>query len=299
MDMAFRRPRVPIGWIVAIAFHGACKSNETPPSPPSAPDLQIVSAGGEPRELLRYRPVANTTQKLEVTIDIELDAGDMGGPMPTLVMTLAVNVGATLPTGQTTIRATIEGIAARDVPDSQVAASSLGPTLEPMKGIAFDAVLSPNGRLTGTSIEGRAQKLPTPTQTSLASLVNSFEQTLMPLPDVPVGPGAVWRNSRPITRNGMTLTAVNSVTLVSKTGSSISYTIDSTLHGADQSANEGSDTVDVKDITGTGGGMGTVDLTTLAVTSEITAELRTKMSAAGDAEPTPLTMATVTRVKPL
>lgn len=299
MDMVLRRTRMPIWWIVTIGLHGACKSNEPPPAPPSAPDLQIVSAGGEPRELLRYRPIPNTTQKLEVTIDIELDAGDMGGPMPTLVMTLAVNVGATLPTGQSTIHATIEGIVARDVPNSQVAAASLGPTLEPMKGIVFDAVLSPNGRMSGTSIDGRAQKLPTPTQTSLASLVNSFEQTLMPLPDVPVGPGAVWRNSRPITRDGMTLIAVNSVTLVSKQGSSFSYTIDSTLHGADQSAHDGSDTVEVKDITGHAGGKGTVDLATLAVTSEIVAELRTKMSAPGDAEPTQLTMATITKVKPL
>lgn len=299
MDMVFRRLRVPIWWIVTIGLCAACKSNEAPPTPPPPPDLQIVSAGGEPRELLRYRPVPNTTQKLEVTIDIELDAGDMGGPMPTLVMTLTVNIGATLPTGQSAIHATIDRIVARDVPNSHVAAASLGPTLEPMKGIVFDAVLSPNGRVTGTSIDGRAQKLPAPTQISLASLVNSFEQTLMPLPDVPVGPGAVWRNSRPITRDGMTVTAVNSITLVSRQGSSFSYTIDSTLHGADQTAHDGSDAVEVKDITGTGGGKGTVDLTTLAVTSEIIAELRTKMSAPGDVEPTPLTMATITKVKTL
>ena len=259
----------------------------------------MVSAGGEPRQLLRYRPTPNTTQRLEVAIDIVIDAGDMGGPMPTLVMTLGLNIGVALPTGQTPLHATIEGIEARDVPQSQVQAASLAATLEPMKGIAFDTILSPNGRVTGTSIDPRSKALPEPTQMSVASLVNGFEQTLMPLPDVPVGPGAVWRNSRPIARDGMTMTAVNSVTLVSVTGSTFSYAIDSTLHGADQTAHEGSDTVEVKDITGTSGGKGSIDLVTLAITSELAAELRTKMSAPGDAEPTPLTMTTTTKVKSL
>lgn len=259
----------------------------------------MVSAGAQPRQLLRYRPTPNTTQKLEVTIDIEVEAGDMGGPMPTLVMTLGVNVGAALPTGQSTLHATIESISARDVPKSEVQAASLTATLEPMKGLGFDTILSPNGRVTGTSLDARSQSLAQQTKMSLESLVNGFEQTLMPLPDVPVGPGAVWRNSRPITREGMTMTAVSSVTLVSISGSTFSYTIDSTLHGADQTAHDGSDSVDVKDITGTSGGKGSIDLATLAITSELGAELRTKMSAPGDAEPTPLTMTTVTKVKSL
>jgi len=259
----------------------------------------MVSAGGQPRQLLRYRPTPNTTQKLEVAIDIVLDAGDMGGPMPTLVMTLALNVGAVLPTGQTPLHATIEGIEARDVPQSQVQAASLTATLEPMKGVAFDTILSPNGRVTGTSVDARSKTLPAPTQMSITSLVNGFEQALMPLPDVPVGPGAVWRNSRLISRDGMTMTAVNSVTLVSVTGSTFSYAIDSTLHGDDQTARDGSDSVEVKDITGASGGKGSIDLTTLAITSELAAELRTKMSAPGDSEPTQLTMTTTTKVKSL
>jgi hypothetical protein len=217
---------MPISWIVAIGVCGACKSNEAPPPPPSRPDLHMVSAGGQPRQLLRYHPAPNTTQKLEVAIDIVLDAGEMGGPMPTLVMTLALNIGAALPTGHTPLHATIEAIEARDVPQSQVQAASLMPTLEPMKGIAFDTILSPNGRVTATSIDARSKTLPSPTQMSLTSLVNGFEQTLMPLPDVPVGPGAVWRNSRPITRDGMTMTAVSSVTLVGVDGSTFRYAID-------------------------------------------------------------------------
>jgi hypothetical protein len=286
-------------WLAVIGLLGAGKSNEEPPPAASPPDLQMVSAGAEPRVLLRYHPVAGATEKLEVSIDIELDAGGMGGPMPTIVMTLAVTVDAQLPTGATKLHATIEGVVARDVPGSKVEAASLATTLDPIKGLTFDAILSPNGRLTATSLDARAQKLPTSTQSSLASLVSGFEQTMMPLPDVPVGPGAVWRNSRPVSRDAMTLTAVNTVTLVSTKGSSITYSVDSSLHGADQQASEGSDSVKVEDITGSAAGKGTVDLGTLAVTSELLSELRTKMTAPGDVEPTEMTMATMTKVKPL
>jgi hypothetical protein len=258
-----------------------------------------VSAGAEPRQLLRYHPVAGTTQKLEVTIDIELDAGGMGGPMPSLVMTVVVSVDAQLPTGAAKLHATIESVVARDVPDSKVAASSLGPSIEPMKGVAFDALLSPNGRLTVLSLEAQSQKLPPSTRSALASLVNSFEQTMLPLPDVPVGPGAVWRNSRPINRDGMTLTAVNSVTLETVKGTSFTYGIEASLHGADQIARDGSDSLEVKDIVGTGGGRGTIDLVTLGITSELVSELRTKMISPGEPEPTEMTMATITKVRSL
>jgi hypothetical protein len=288
-----------LGLLAVLGLVAACKSNETPPPPVTPPEVHVVSAGAEPRQLLRYHPATGTTQKLEVSIDIELDAGGMGGPMPTLVMTLAVTVEGRLPTGAARLHATIEGVVAHDIPNSKVEAASLATTLEPMKGVAFEALLSPSGKLTGLAFDARAQKLAATAQTSLASLVSSFEQTMMPLPEVPVGPGAVWRNSRPITRDGMTLTAVSTLTLESVKGSSFSYSIESTLHGDDQSARDGSDTVDVKDITGTGGGKGTIDLGTLAVTSVLFAELRTKMSSPGDTAPTAMTMATATKVNPL
>jgi hypothetical protein len=299
MNMLTGSSLTRFGLLAVIGLAVACKSNDAPPPPATPSEVQVVSAGDEPRQLLRYHPVTGTTQKLEVAIDIELDAGGLGGPMPTLVMTLDVTVEGQLPTGAAKLHATIEGVVAHDIPDSKVQAASLAATLDPMKGVVFDALLLPSGKLTSLALDARAKKLETATQTSLASLVSSFEQTMMPLPDVPVGAGAVWRTSRPVTRDGMTLTAVSTLTLASVKGSSFSYSIESTLHGDDQSAHDGSDTVDVKDITGTGGGKGTVDLSTLAITSVLFAELRTKMSSPGDTEPTEMTMATATKVKPL
>jgi hypothetical protein len=290
-------------WIPAhVGVLASCRDRDAPVPAATPPDLAIVSRGAEPRTLLRYRPQVGAERRLEVTIDMELDAGGMGGPLPSLVMTLVVNVDALLPNGQAKLHATIEGVTARDQEASKVSAASLTSFLEPMKGITFDAVLAPDGRVTATTLDAKGTQLPSKVQIPLGSLVDSFAQTLMPLPDVPVGAGAVWRSSRPLTRNGIELTAVNSISLTSVTGTTFSYTLDSSLHGADQTASDsgsGSARVDVKGITGHGAGKGTVDLTTLAVTSELFAQLQAEMTSPGDVEPTKMEMATLSKVRPV
>jgi hypothetical protein len=294
------------------------------------PDLEIVSLGSEPRTLLRYQPVVGTKQRLQVTIDLEVGAGDMGGPLPSLVMTLAVSVDGKTPAGQAKVHAAIENVVAVDQGKSKISAASLGPVLEPLKGIGFDALLTPEGRVSAATLDARARALPKMTQTSLGSLVDSFAQTLMPLPDVPVGPGAVWRTSRALNGNGLALTSVSSVSLTRVSGSTFEYTLDSTLHGDDQSiadsSGAGSGSAEtgsagsgsagsgsagsgsaaatgtslvVKGITGRGSGKGTVDLVTLAATTELIADLQSEMTAPGETEATKMEMASMTRVRPI
>ncbi len=305
--------------MVALAL-ASCRDHDAPVPAVRPPDLEIVSHGGEPRTLLRYRPAVGTKQRYEVTIDLEVGAGDMGGPLPTLVMTLAVSVDGTTPAGQAKLHASIENVVARDQPGSKVSSASLGPVLEPLKGIGFDALLTPDGRVSAATLDARARALPSTTQASLGSLVDSFAQTLMPLPDVPVGPGAVWRSSRALNGNGLVLTSVSSVSLTRVTGSTFEYTLDSTLHGNDQSiaeaggggsgsaAGSGSGSATgsgsaaslvVKGITGRGSGKGTVDLVTLAATTELIADLQSEMTAPGETAPTKMEMASMTKVRPL
>jgi len=72
--------------LIAVAWFGCNKGEEQV----TRPDLQIVSAGNEPRRVLRYQAPKGTKQQLEIAVDVELTAGDMGGPMPTIAMTLAL-----------------------------------------------------------------------------------------------------------------------------------------------------------------------------------------------------------------
>src|SRR5687767_7850457 len=196
---------------ISLAILG-CDRGERAAPPPSPPDLQMVSAGDEPRRLLRYHLPKGAKQGLEVAIDLDLEAGEVGGPLPTLAITMLLAVEDVLPDARMKLHVTIVDATAHDRAESKVPASALSGPLDAMKGIAISGLLSPNGRLGSVAVEGGKQ-LPESVAAQLASLTASFEQTMMPLPDVPVGVGAVWRNSRTIEQNSLKLTAVNSVTL--------------------------------------------------------------------------------------
>lgn len=286
-------------WVVAIACLALACKDDPPPAPVSPPDLELVSAGSEPRQVLRYKPPAGTVLKVGVSIAAELTAGEMGGPMPTVVLTMSYAVDAVLPTGQVTLRATIDDVTALDTPGSKVNPAALRGALATLKGLVIYSVLAPNGRVTGSRIDRGTKTFTPDIEQQLSSLVASFESTMMTLPDEPIGAGAVWRNSRPVEQNGLKLKAVNSVTLLAIKGDTITYNIDTAIHGADQSIQQSDITIEVKDIIGHGGGSGTVDLARLAVTSELAAEFRSEMRTAGDPEATKMEMATLMRVRPL
>ena len=286
-------------WVLAIAFTWiGCKDTTPAPTPVSPPDLELVSPGSEPRQVLRYKALSGTLQKVEVTIEAQLSAGEMGGPMPTLVLAMTYAVDAVMPTGQMTLRATIDRVTAVDTPNSKVSAAALRGALATLEGLVIHSVLAANGRVTGSTIDRGSKTFTPDMEQQLSSLVASFESTMMTLPDEPVGAGAVWRSSRPVEQNGLKLKAVNSVSLVAVKGDVIEYGIDTDIHGADQSIKQSDITIAVTDIVGNGGGKGSVDLAKLAVTSDLAAEFRSEMRTEGDPAPTKMQMTTLMKVRP-
>jgi len=283
--------------LIAIAVFGCNKGEDDGSKHVRPPDLHIVSAGNEPRQLLRYQAAKGTTAKLELAVDVEVTAGDMGGPMPTIVMTLAMQVEDVLPTGMK-LRTTVVDATARDRDETRVAPNALTGPLEQIKGIVLTSTMTPSGRSIGTKVEPGGKQLPESAKTQLAALTSSFDQLMMPLPEEPVGVGAVWRNSKALEQNGMKMTAVNTVSLTAITGDKVSYSIDTQVHGDDQTIADSGLSVEVKDITGTGTGLGVIDLGTLALTSELSTEFRSAMQAAGEGSATPMRMAITTHVTP-
>lgn len=283
--------------LIAVLAWG-CKSGEHDrASTQRAPDLQIVSAGNEPRRVLRYQLTKGTTQKLELAVDVNVTANDMGGAMPTMVMTLAVTVEDVLPFGAR-LRATVIDATARDRDDTRVDPDVLTGPLALMKGLAITATLTPSGRVVNSKLELGDKQMTGAAKAQLAALGSSFDQLLMPLPDRAVGVGAVWRTSRAIEQSGMKLTAVNAIELTAIEGDKLSFAIDTQIHGDDQTVKQDDLSVEIKDIVGTGKGTGTIDLETLAITNELTSQLRSAMQATGEPDATKMTMAIDTRVTP-
>ncbi len=286
--------RLAAALVILVA---ACEGKGDKQAPIEPPDLQMVSAGNAPRKLLRYHVPKGTSQGLEVTIDMTLAAGEMGGPVPTIVMSLLLGAEDVTADGTMKLHTTIVEVTARDRADSKIPASALSGPLEAMKGIAMTSTLSPNGRIGKSQIEGGKQ-LPADVAAQLTALTASFENVVMPLPNEPVGVGAVWRSSRDLTQNGMKLTTVNTFNVTAITGDKIEYTMETQVHGADQTITQAGTTVEIKDVTGAGGGKGTLQLDKLAFDSELTAQLRSKMQAQGESTATPMMLTTQMKAHP-
>jgi hypothetical protein len=281
--------------LLALALLGCNKGDDEHKT--ARPDLQMVSAGSEPRRVLRYVATKGTRQQLDIAVDVEVSAGDMGGPMPTIVMTLALDVQDVVPTGMK-LRSTVIDASARDRDETRVPQGALTGPLEMLKGIVLTTTMTPNGRLYGTKLELGNKQVPESAKSQLAALTASFDQLMMPLPDDAVGVGAVWRNSKPLEQNGMKMIAVNSIALTAIEGDKLSFEIDTQVHGDDQTIKQDNLSVEMKDVTGMGHGKGTIDLRTLALTSELATEFRSAMQAGGEGSATPMKMGIITRVTP-
>jgi Family of unknown function (DUF6263) len=279
--------------LIALAVIGCRKGEDQR----AATDLQIVSTGNEPRQRLHYQATKGAQQQLDVAVDVEINAGDMGGPMPTIVMTLSLAVEDVVPIGAK-LRSTVVDVTARDRDESRVPANAISGPLANLKGVVLTTTLTSNGRLIGTKVDTGGKQLPESAKKPLGALTTSFDQLMMPLPDEPVGVGAVWRNSRPLEQNGMKMIAVNTVKLTSITGDKIGFDLETQIHGDDQTIRQGELAVDIKDVVGTGSGKGTIDLRTLAMTSELTSELRSTMQSPGEAQAMPMKLTIATHVAP-
>lgn len=283
--------------LLALAVIGCGKGGDDGSKRVSPPDLQIVSAGNEPRRVVHYAAPKGTRTQLELALDVDVNAGEMGGPMPTIVMTLVIEVVDIVPTGMK-LRTTVVDAVARDRDETRVSPAALAGPLEQLKGIVLTTTMTGNGRMYGTKVDTTAKQVPDSAKTQVAALSTSLDQMAMPLPDEPIGVGAVWRNSKPLEQNGMKMTVVNSVEVTALTSEKLSYSLDTQVHGDDQTLTQGDLSVEIKDITGTGTGKGTINLQTLAVSSELATELRSAMQAIGEGSATPMTMNVVTRVTP-
>jgi len=282
-----------VGLLLALT---ACKQGDHVPDV-APPDLQLVSAGNEPRQLLRYHAAKGASEKLELAIELDVSAGSVQSPMPTLVFALSLGVEDVLPDGRMKLRTTITDATARARDESNVVPGALGNALKGLDGIVIASTLSPAGRMTQTTVDTRTT--PEAIKTQLAALTSSFGQVTMTLPDEPVGVGAIWRSARPIEQSGMKLKAVNTITVTALDGAHLGFTVDTQVHGGDQSVKQDDVTVEIKDIVGTGTGKGTIDLATLATTSELSAELRSEMTATGESAATPMRMKMTTSVRSL
>jgi len=271
-------------YLVLAAVLVGCKSHEPPPAPPPT-DVVVVAPGTPPQRALRYAVAKGTKTTIELSVDWKVTAGEITSALPTIVTTLELGCDDVAADGTMKLHAKVLDATAHERADSQVAPAAIASQLEPLKGTTMTLALSPDGRVAPPAIEPGAKPLPPGVDEQLKALGSSFQQLAMSLPTEPVGNGAKWRTSRKLTQNGLALTTVTTVDITSLDATTVGFSIASEVHGADQTVTQNGMSVDMKDVTGTAQGKGTIDLAKGVTTGELHFDLRSQMSAAGSATP--------------
>jgi hypothetical protein len=199
-----------------------------------------------------------------------------------LTFTLALVVDDVLPDGKMKLTSTVIDLTTPAPPDQPGAPRTLSESAA-LKGLAIHSTLSPDGTLADVQAVPTDKPMSETAKAEIDQLLQSLPKVAMPLPPTPVGIGAKWRSSRPLgPASPLALTSVTTIDLSGLSGSTLTYELGSTVHGADQTVKQDGVDVDVKGITGTATGHGTVDLERLAITGTLSSELKMEMTTGSD-----------------
>lgn len=181
------------------------------PATATAPQLELLDTGAEPRRELKFRPIANSKQSITMTMDMsmEMTIGETPlpkTPIPKTVLQIDAIVQRVDSTGDIHCSfgyGDIHAIAQPDVsPERLVAMNKI---LKSLSGIKLDLVISGNGQLKSKNLI--VPKTIDPTMKNmLAQLDRSMEQLYTQLPVGMVGLGAKWR-----TKNAMQVSGIQFV----------------------------------------------------------------------------------------
>ena len=270
------------------------KADEPPPPPPpvvvTPSGVELVKPGAEPRQVVRYQLGKGAKSTLELAVDVDLVAGGMGGPMPTLVMTMEIGADDVLPDGRMRVRSTVTKVVAKDRPGSKFSADTMTRQAGLLVGLGIVGTLAPNGTLTDAHLDAGGKPVPPEMQAQLGSLTKGFERVALPLPDAPVGAGAVWRTKKEVEESGAHMTAITTIALGAIHGTTLELTRTAEVTGPDQKLTQMGVEVTMKNIAGKGGGHGTLDLARMVFDGEMSDELHDELAGGGQTMQAAMTM---------
>lgn len=284
--------------VLLIGLAACGKKEEAKPAPTPAPEpvakaadaavaveaptkLELLEAGAEPKQVLHYQLTKGSKTSLELTTDIDFTAGKMGGPMPSLVMTMDIGADDVLPDGKMKVKSVISRVTAKDRAGAKMSADTISAQAAIMVGIGVVGTLGTDGTLTDGHIDYGSQNLPPEMQAQLGTLTKGFERVALSLPTQPVGVGAKWRTSKEVIENGAHMTAVTTIELTKVEGTVISFKRTSVITAPDQKLQQMGVDLEMKNIHGKGEGEGTLDLSKMALVGAMTDELHDEVSGGG------------------
>lgn len=159
--------------------------------------VRVLNAGAEPRAMLRYEVPAGSKQSTDMRMAMELEMRAAGSDLPRqkvpdLVMRLDL-LAATRDAAGVRVDGVISKVSMEPKSEEEKKlARSMGAALAGIQGLKLSYVATPEGRVRDIKIAAGAAVDSTSLQ-MLDQMKQSFDSMVVPLPNQPVGAGAVWQ----------------------------------------------------------------------------------------------------------
>ena len=223
----------------SAANSGAASTGKSGVAGAGKPAVKLLSAGDEPRTVLRLHPAVGDQQTVVMTTKMNMTMSAAGSEMPAMDLpamttTMAVEVKNISADGEITYGITFSGT---EVSDSDAAKSPTGAAMKAalgnISGMSGEGRMTDRGIVKSVEMKKSAGSNPQQAQT-LEQLKESVTSALVPLPEESVGPGAKWEHRTKLKSQGMAVDQVTTVELISVDGDRLELKIAVTQNAANQ-----------------------------------------------------------------
>jgi hypothetical protein len=236
-------PPAPKGSTSATSNNTAASAVGAPPKPNAKgggpTQVKLISAGADPKQVLRLHPKAGDKQSLTMTMKLGMNMQMGEGQsipmkMPPMKIAMDATVGAVSPSGDITYATVVTDASVVDDPDAMPqAAQAMKTSAAGMKGLTGSGVLTARGVVRDVAMKVPEGSDPQMRQ-AMDQVKESFSKAGIPLPEEPVGIGAKWEVKMPIKSQGLAISQTAEYELVSLEGDHLTAKSDLTQTAAKQ-----------------------------------------------------------------
>jgi hypothetical protein len=195
-------------------------SQESPKTPAAAQsNVELINAGTEPKQQLRFTPGANTKQTLQMTMDMDM-AMSVGGQTqpafdsPPIKMTMESEVKKVDANGDIHTDfsySDADVVAAKNTQPQLV--NAMRAQVKKLVGLRGSMIVDNQGNTKQANFNA-PETLDPNTKKMVEQMVTSLKQLSSPVPSEAVGVGAKWKIPNSVTANGMTMNQSSTYELV-------------------------------------------------------------------------------------
>lgn len=201
--------------------------------------IKLLEAGAEPRKVLRLHPKAGDKQPFTMTMKMAMEnkVGETQTPavkLPAIKFTADVEIKEVSADGNITYAMVMgEPTIVEDAEVMPQVVSVMKSSFAGVKGLAGTGVVSARGVIKSADLKVPANADPGMRQT-LDQVKEALANSITPLPEEAVGPGAKWQVKLPIKAQGMTIDQTTTCELISVEGDRLAANTTLVQHAANQ-----------------------------------------------------------------